>query len=81
MQAGFYRVDIRSPEAYSLIWQTRPSVICPQAAQVSVRDSVAYPAHDASSNILGSLNLRKAAIQARVEKFITIIPFALKNMV
>ncbi|MBW1917713.1 MAG: NAD-dependent epimerase/dehydratase family protein [Deltaproteobacteria bacterium] len=69
-QAEFHQLDIRRPEVYDLILQTRPAVICHQAAQVSVRNSVADPLYDATINIMGSLNLLQAAIGTRVEKFI-----------
>ncbi|OPX20796.1 MAG: UDP-glucose 4-epimerase [Desulfobacca sp. 4484_104] len=69
-QAEFHQLDIRSAEAHELILQRRPAVICHLAAQVSVRNSVADPAHDASINILGTLNLLEAAITAGVEKFL-----------
>jgi len=69
-QAEFHQLDIRSPEVHELILQSRPAIICHQAAQVSVRNSVADPAHDASINILGTLNLLQAAVSAKVEKFL-----------
>ncbi|MFP3869134.1 MAG: NAD-dependent epimerase/dehydratase family protein [Desulfobacteraceae bacterium] len=69
-EAQFYQLDIRRPEAYDLVLEARPAVICHQAAQVSVRNSVADPLYDATINILGSLNLLQAAIAAGVEKVI-----------
>ncbi|MDD3579480.1 MAG: NAD-dependent epimerase/dehydratase family protein [Desulfobacca sp.] len=70
LQAELSQLDIRSAEVHELILQRRPSVICHLAAQVSVRNSVADPAQDASINILGTLNLLEAAIPAGVEKFL-----------
>lgn len=69
-KAEFYLLDIRSPEIKALIETRRPEVICHQAAQVSVRLSVDDPVEDASINILGTLNLLEAAVQAKVARFI-----------
>jgi UDP-glucose 4-epimerase len=63
-------LDIRSPEAATLIEQERPRVICHLAAQMDVRRSVEDPRFDAECNILGMLNLLEASRKAGVRKFI-----------
>ena len=68
--ARFYPYDIKAPETAGLIEQWRPQVIAHHAAQMSVQVSVSDPLLDARENILGSLNLLKAAARAQVEKII-----------
>ena len=68
--AQFHLMDITSPEAAALIRTFRPRVILHHAAQMNVRFSVADPMADARDNILGSLNLFQAAVDAGVEKIV-----------
>ncbi len=68
--AQFLPLDINSREAYDFILDFGPQVIIHHAAQMSVRHSVADPLFDARENILGSLNLCQAAVQAGVQRFI-----------
>ena len=56
-RAEFHQLDIRSPEAASLIRDGGVELLVHHAAQMDVRRSVADPVHDASVNILGTLNL------------------------
>ena len=63
-------LDIRSDETAQLIGSERPAVIYHLAAQMDVRRSTEDPAFDASVNILGTLNLLDAAVDARVDQFI-----------
>ncbi len=53
--------DIGSPSAFELVVQFKPDVIFHLAAQANVRRSVAEPAFDATTNILGTINLLEAA--------------------
>lgn len=69
-QAQFFHYDINSPEAAELIRSFRPEALVHHAAQMDVRFSVADPVADARENILGSLNLLQAAIEAKVKKVI-----------
>jgi UDP-glucose 4-epimerase len=68
--ATFHELDIRDPKAAELIASTKPDVLAHLAAQMDVRRSVEDPVHDASVNILGSLNLldavRKQSPKTRV---------------
>jgi UDP-glucose 4-epimerase len=52
----------------SLVTQTQPQLICHLAAQIDVRVSVDAPAHDAQSNVVGTVNVLEAArrVDARV---------------
>lgn len=63
-------LDIRSPQAAELIARERPAVIFHLAAQMDVRRSTEDPAFDASVNVLGTLNLLNAAVQADTRQFI-----------
>jgi len=69
-QARFFPYDINSPEAAELIRSWRPEVLIHHAAQMNVRFSVADPVADARENILGSLNLLQASVEAKVKKII-----------
>lgn len=69
-QAQFFPYDITSPDAADLIRSWRPAALIHHAAQMSVRISVADPVADARDNILGSLNLFQAAVEAQVKKII-----------
>lgn len=69
-QAQFFPYDITSPDAADLIRSWRPEALMHHAAQMSVRISVADPVADARDNILGSLNLFQAAMEAQVKKII-----------
>jgi UDP-glucose 4-epimerase len=66
----FQRTDVTSTAVADLIKRTKPQVIFHLAAQVDVRKSVRDPLHDANVNIMGTLNLLQAAVQAGAEKFV-----------
>lgn len=68
--ARFFPYDIGSRKAFDLIVTWQPHVIIHLAAQISVQSSVNDPVADARDNILGSLNLLQAAVQAGVGKII-----------
>ncbi len=68
--ADFFPYDIKARQTFDLIVDWRPQVLIHHAAQMSVRHSVADPLFDAQENILGSLNLFQAAVQAGIEKII-----------
>lgn len=63
-------VDICSEKAAELISDFKPHAVFHLAAQVSVRNSVDDPFHDAKTNILGTLNVFGAAAKAGAEAFI-----------
>ncbi len=69
--AEVHHVDVREQsEVANMVASFRPDVINHHAAQAEVPKSVADPAFDAHINILGGLNLLKAAVDNSVRKFI-----------
>ena len=58
--AKLHRLDVRSPDAARIVREGGYDVIVHLAAQMDVRKSVADPAHDASINVLGTLNMLEA---------------------
>jgi UDP-glucose 4-epimerase len=67
--ARFYQVDIRD-DISSLIKDVSPEVINHHAAQMDIRRSVKDPTFDATTNIIGTINLIEAGIKTGVKKFI-----------
>jgi UDP-glucose 4-epimerase len=67
---NFHRVDITSTALGDLIRRTKPKIIFHLAAQVDVRKSVADPVQDANINIIGTLNLLQAAVEAGADKVV-----------
>ena len=69
-QATFHEIGVNSPEFSKLAGTGRFDVVAHLASQIDVRKSVADPIADATTNILGTLNLmeslRKAGAQSRV---------------
>jgi UDP-glucose 4-epimerase len=66
-RAEFHQADIRETD---LVATVRPDVICHHAAQMDVRRSVSDPLFDADVNVMGSLRLLQAAVDAAVKRFI-----------
>ncbi len=56
-RARFYLADIRHKDISDIFASEKPDIVCHQAAQVSVRNSVEDPAGDAAINIVGSINV------------------------
>jgi len=69
-EADFYLMDICSKEIHKLIELEKPEVINHQAAQISVPLSTRDPYFDAQVNILGTVNLLRAASESGVRRFI-----------
>ena len=69
-RAEFHELDIRDAAAADLIRELKPDVISHHAAQMNVRKSVAAPAADAEVNVVGSLRILEAAVDAAVKRFI-----------
>lgn len=65
-----YEVDIRDAEVDSVVADFRPDVINHHAAQANVPASVKDPVTDASINVLGSLNLLRAAATHGTRKIV-----------
>ena len=62
--AQFHEVSVTSPEAADIISNGGFDVIIHLAAQIDVRKSVADPIFDASTNILGTINICEAVRQS-----------------
>jgi len=72
-RAQFFQVDICDHAALATVFASfRPEVVDHHAAHVDVRRSVLDPAHDARTNILGTLNLLELSRVHGVHKFIFI---------
>jgi UDP-glucose 4-epimerase len=65
-----HQIDIRDAGVVELIARRQPEVVFHLAAQVDVRVSVARPAHDASINVVGSVNVIEGAHQAGTRKVV-----------
>jgi UDP-glucose 4-epimerase len=61
LKAKWIEADIKSPEAAKAVTDFRPEIINHLAAQIDVRSSVTNPLFDASTNIMGGLNVLEAA--------------------
>jgi UDP-glucose 4-epimerase len=67
-RAELHKIDVR--DAAPLIAKVKPDLVSHQAAQVDVRKSVADPAGDAEINVIGSIRLLQACVDARVKRFV-----------
>ena len=67
---SFQRVDVTSTALADLIKRTKPEILFHLAAQVDVRKSVKDPIHDAMVNLIGTLNLLQAAVEAGSKKVV-----------
>lgn len=66
-----FRVDIRDAEAVrQAVLEARPEVIYHLAAQASVSVSMREPEVDIETNVLGSVHLMRAAIEAGARRFV-----------
>lgn len=69
-EAAFYKMDILSKRIERVFRKEQPELICHLAAQMDVRRSVADPAFDAKTNIMGLLNLLDAAVRHGTRRII-----------
>jgi len=69
-QAVFYLLDIREQAIEEVFRWERPEVVLHHAAQVSVQESFANPLYDASTNVIGSLNVFENCVRYGVQKVI-----------
>src|SRR5438552_1856446 len=63
-------IDVRSPELAAELQRLRPDAVLHLAAQMDVRQAVANPMHDASVNVLGTVNVLAAARRAGARRFV-----------
>jgi UDP-glucose 4-epimerase len=68
--AAFHEADLRDVATMHLVEKIRPDVISHQAAQVDLRKSVDDPAADAEINVIASIRLLQAAVNAKVKRFV-----------
>lgn len=61
--ARYYSLGIGDKDLESVFAREKPEVVCHQAAHTVVTESVRDPMHDASVNILGSLNLFEVCLR------------------
>lgn len=69
-KAKFYECDITSPEIDEIFAHEKFDILNHHAAQIDVRISVNNPKLDATTNIIGGLNLYEAARRFGVKKII-----------
>ncbi|MFC5832939.1 NAD-dependent epimerase/dehydratase family protein [Nonomuraea insulae] len=65
-----HEMDIRDRALSTLMTELQPEVVCHLAAQISVRKSVADPAHDARLNVEGIASVLAAAHEGRTRKVV-----------
>lgn len=68
--AEFHALDIRSNEAAELIANENIGALYHLAAQMDVRRSTEDPVFDASVNVVGTLNLLQAAVEAKASQVV-----------
>ena len=70
-EARLFDVNINdAPALEKAFAEAKPELVSHHAAQISVRNSMYDPTHDAQVNIIGSLNVLQAAVKHDVERFI-----------
>ena len=69
-KASFHQMDIRDSALQRVFEEEKPEAVCHLAAQHSVKISTDDPAHDASVNILGLINLIQNATRFGVRKVV-----------
>jgi UDP-glucose 4-epimerase len=68
--AEHVEVDLAGPELDAVVAEARPEVVFHLGAQIDVRRSVADPAADARTNVVGSVALAKAAADHGVRRLV-----------
>ncbi len=68
--AKLHKLDIRSLKLSTIVKKIRPQIVFHLAAQKNVRTSIEDPIFDAKVNVLGTLNLLEACVDAKVKRFI-----------
>ena len=62
--------DVAGPAAREALLDARPEVVFHEAAQIDVRRSVAEPLLDTTVNVLGTVNLLQACVDAGVRRLV-----------
>jgi len=68
--AAFIELDITGPGLAAAMAAAHPDVVFHQAAQIDVRESVRDPLHDAAVNVVGTVNVLRAALDAGARRVI-----------
>jgi UDP-glucose 4-epimerase len=66
----FFNMDIRASGLLSLFERHRPEIVFHLAAQAGVRPSLEDPTHDASVNVMGTLNVLECASRVEASKVV-----------
>jgi len=66
----FHQMDIRKPEVADLADRFEPEAVFHMAAQIDARRSVVDPVDDASINVVGAVNVMRAAAMAGARRFV-----------
>lgn len=69
-EAAFHEVDITRAELGDAVRQAKPDVVFHHAAQIDVRRSVGEPVLDTSVNVLGTVNVLQACVDAGVKRLV-----------
>jgi UDP-glucose 4-epimerase len=68
--AAFVELDITSPELATAFATAQPDLVFHAAAQIDVRESVRDPLHDADVNVVGTVNVLRAAVDAGARRVV-----------
>jgi UDP-glucose 4-epimerase len=68
--ATFVQLNITSPELGAALADARPEVVFHAAAQIDVRESVRDPLHDADVNVVGTVNVLRASVDAGTRRVV-----------
>ena len=68
--ATFVELDITMPELAAAFAGARPDVVFHAAAQIDVRESVRNPLHDADVNVVGTVNVLRASVDAGARRVV-----------
>ncbi len=65
-----HQMDIRKPELSDIADRFEPEIVFHMAAQIDARASVVDPVNDASINLVGGVNVMRAAVEAGARRFV-----------
>ena len=68
--ARFVELDITSDALAAAVAEAKPEVVFHHAAQIDVRESVRDPLHDADVNVVGTVNVLRAAVDAGTRRVV-----------
>jgi UDP-glucose 4-epimerase len=69
---AFHQIDIRDPDLVQVVTRFRPEIVFHLAAQASVAGSVTDPVFDAAVNVVGTVNVLVAAVEAGVGRVVNV---------